>query len=198
MQNPLMQRLVALLTCHNRRDKTLACLRALHENLRFCHLSVDVLLVDDGSSDGTAASVAERFPSVHLIQGDGTLFWAGGMRVAFQEALARDYDYYLFLNDDTLLYPNALECLWRAAGELKRASGSDAVAVGSTRNAQTGATTYGGLRRMSRWHPLNLQLINPSDASIPCDTMNTNCVLVPRVIARAETRWLKGKSSNTR
>ena len=43
----------------------------------------------------------ERHPDVRLLRGNGQLYWNGGMRRAFGEAMAADYDYYLWMNDDT-------------------------------------------------------------------------------------------------
>ena len=48
---------------------------------------------------------------MRLLRGDGSLFWAGGMRLALGEALKGDYDYYVWLNDDTMLDPNAFKTL---------------------------------------------------------------------------------------
>jgi GT2 family glycosyltransferase len=75
--------------------------------------------VDDGSTDDTATAVSQRFPQVKILQGTGSLFWNGGMRIAFAQALQHDYDYYLWLNDDTVLYPNALETLLTTAQTLQ-------------------------------------------------------------------------------
>ena len=48
----------ALLTCHNRKEKTLACLKSLYRNMP----EVDVYLTDDGCADGTAEAVKSIFP----------------------------------------------------------------------------------------------------------------------------------------
>ena len=95
-----------LTACHNRRDKTLACLRGLRRSVEKTKgADVTVFLVDDGSTDGTADSVAAEFPDVRVIKGDGTLYWARGMRRAWEAAVAErsDWDGYLWLNDDVEL-----------------------------------------------------------------------------------------------
>ena len=74
-------KVIALATCHNRREKTLRALASLREQVLPDGTALQVCLVDDGSTDGTGAAVAEQFPEVKLLQGDGQLFWAGGMRL---------------------------------------------------------------------------------------------------------------------
>ena len=56
-------------------------------------------------------AIAEQFPEVTLLHGNGKLYWNGGMRRAFAAAIAGDYDYYLWMNDDTELDDGALAVL---------------------------------------------------------------------------------------
>jgi len=99
-----------LMTCHNRRETTLRCLLHFFVACGKCHeVSFDVWLVDDGSSDGTAEAVKNSFPQVHVIHGDGTLFWAKGMHKVWREATNHcQYDFYLWLNDDVVLRSDAI------------------------------------------------------------------------------------------
>ncbi|MHC5831198.1 MAG: glycosyltransferase family 2 protein, partial [Nostoc sp.] len=75
--------LAVIMTCFNRRETTLICLRALAQQTK----SFDVYLTDDGSSDGTSKAVKVFYPQVQILQGNGNLFWVGGMRLAFAEAM---------------------------------------------------------------------------------------------------------------
>lgn len=178
-------RIAVLMTCHNRRELTLRCLRALHAALPARDRAwVQVILVDDGSTDGTSAAVRREFPGVELLSGDGSLFWAGGMRKAFGHALGRGYDHYLWLNDDTLLHPGAVDGLLDAYGQVAGA-GEGAVVVGSTCDASTGRLSYGGSLRASRWRPMRFQLIAPGALPLPCDVFNGNCVLISSAAAQA-------------
>ena len=56
-----------------------------------------VYLVDDGSRDGTSRSVAVRFPQISILEGDGSLFWNGGMRKAFAQRLPKVFDGYILV-----------------------------------------------------------------------------------------------------
>src|SRR5690242_187901 len=101
IEQAVMTRKVAvLITSHNRRETTLRCLRCLVEQRGCEALDVQTYLVDDGCTDGTASAVRNAFPTVTILQADGSLFWAGGMRAAFAEAAKSDPDFYLWLNDD--------------------------------------------------------------------------------------------------
>jgi GT2 family glycosyltransferase len=141
-----------------------------------------VFLVDDNSPDGTAAAVHARFPQVRVLQGNGNLFWCGGMRLAFDAALKDDFDFYIWLNDDTFLEHDAIERLLKAYQSIAAGGQEAAIVVGSTRDPETGALTYGGIVRSSRIHPIKYRLLEPGDRPIQCDTMNGNFVLVPRAV----------------
>ena len=175
-----MPTIATLITCHNRKEKTLACLEALFN----CRLPPGVrnrvILVDDGSSDGTSESVRQKHPDVQIIKGNGKLFWAGGMRIAYAAALAEGHDFYLWLNDDTVLYVNALG---KALDAVERFS-NRCVAVGTTKSKLSDSATYGGFIRASRGFSLRHLLVTPGEEPIECDQMNGNMVLIPKLIAK--------------
>lgn len=101
-------KLAVLMACHNRKAVTVICLSRLLPQLGE---DDGVFLVDDGSCDGTAAAVARLDDKrIKVIAGDGTFFWAKGMRKAWEVAIAerQDWDGYLWLNDDTELKPDAI------------------------------------------------------------------------------------------
>lgn len=166
-------RIAVLLTCHNRKEMTLTCIDAVSGQRLPPNTDVSIYLVDDGCSDGTPAAVSERFPAVTIIPGDGNLYWCGGMRLAWAEAMTADYDAYVWVNDDTYLFPTAIALLiesYRAALALRRPG----IIVGSVCDPDDGRLTYGGARAGRR--------IAPSADMQNCETMNGNVVLVPREV----------------
>jgi GT2 family glycosyltransferase len=183
--NSAAPRVAALLTSFNRRETTLACLSALFSQVPPDAARISAFLLDDASPDGTAAAVATRFPSVRLLLGTGSLYWNGGMRRVFAAALAEDFEYYLWLNDDTILAPDAVAKLLATERQVGAGDTRHAIVVGSARDPNTGAFTYGGVARASRWHPLRFRYVMPGSDPIRCDTMNGNCVLIPRAVARS-------------
>ena len=178
-------RIASLITCHNRKAKTRACLDALFQNALPEDYSLNVFLVDDGSADGTELAVRERYPQVRVINGNGSLYWNSGMRVAFAAAIEKGFNYYLWLNDDTLLYPSAIETLIATAQDLQTKQGKSVIVVGSTQDANDGHLTYGGLIRPHTWKATTFTLAAPRDVPVECETMNGNCVLIPCEVAQA-------------
>ena len=89
----------------------------------------DMLVIDDGSPDGTAAVVKERqneFPSrLHLLERSGKLGLGTAYIMGFKWALEQDYDYVFEMDCDFSHNPNDLERLFERATE-----GNDVV-VGS-------------------------------------------------------------------
>ncbi|CAN5286115.1 hypothetical protein BH23ACT9_BH23ACT9_38260 [soil metagenome] len=170
-----MTRIAALLTCHNRRDTTVEAVRAL--SAQTTEATIDLVLHDDGSTDGTADAVRAVRPEVRVVQGDGNRYWCGGMRAAWGAVLVGGYDHYLWVNDDTVLDPEAVAALLDVY-----ATQPGSVVVGATRDPETGEPTYGGVVRTSSTRPLNFTRVAPADEPRGVDTMNGNCVLVPQAV----------------
>jgi GT2 family glycosyltransferase len=167
------------MTCYNRRNSTLKCLELLF-NQRYCeNYQVDVVLVDDGSSDGTSEALQRIYPNVKILHGDGTLFWCGGMRLAYGEALKNKSDFYLWLNDDSFLFINAISKLIETYQALYQETGKENIIVGSLCDPQSKRLTYGGSNFGPWWNPTHYTMINPGPRPQPCDLFNGNCVLIP-------------------
>ncbi|HZI89416.1 MAG TPA: glycosyltransferase, partial [Candidatus Polarisedimenticolia bacterium] len=73
-----------------------------------------VLLVDNGSSDGTAESVRAEFPSVEVLRLPANRYFAGGVNEGLRRAMDRGARSVLLLNNDVVLDRAALEILIRA------------------------------------------------------------------------------------
>lgn len=170
-------KIAILLTTFNRKQITLSCLRSLNRQKLPDAAQVDIFLTDDNSPDGTAQAVAFQYPEVHLLKGSGSLFWAGGMRNSWNAALPGKYDYYLLLNDDTLLKDNAIEILLRHNMQAAANKQPPAICVGSTCD-HNGNITYGGKALTSRY-ALQGKFIFSEDEFKPCDLGNANIMLVP-------------------
>lgn len=166
-----MKTIAILLTVFNRCEQTLRCLEAVRQLLRPEGVQIKAFLVEDGCTDGTPEAVAEQFPEVEIIHGDGSLYWNRGMYTAWAAAAKHDFDYYLWLNDDTFVLPDMLTVLLQAAAATKH----KAIIVGSTTDTGRTRLTYGGFRR-------GRGLMQPNGMLQPIEYFNGNIVLVPRIV----------------
>jgi len=91
---------------------TLACLESLR---RLDYPDYGVVVVDNGSTDGSPAAIRKRFPEVTLIETGENLGYAGGNNVGLRHALAQGAGYALLLNNDTEVAPDFLRRLVEAA-----------------------------------------------------------------------------------
>lgn len=166
-------KIAVLITCYNRKVKTLLCLTSLFNNKLNGDYNFDVFLVDDGSTDGTSDAVIEKFPMVNIIKGSGNLFWNQGMRVAWKHASEKyDYDFYLWLNDDTIIKKNAIDSLINTFVEVNE----QVIIVGTTCSTNNiNEITYGGRNN-------KIGLIPPCNKYIECDFFNGNIVLIPKQV----------------
>lgn len=77
----------------------------------------EIIIVDDGSTDGSSLLISEQFPYVRLLQGDGNLWWAGGTNLGVCDALERGADFILTINNDNEVSPDFLTALVETALE---------------------------------------------------------------------------------
>ncbi|RYE28327.1 MAG: glycosyltransferase family 2 protein [Sphingobacteriaceae bacterium] len=174
--------IAVLLTTFNRKQKTIACLQNLYQQQLPGDVRLDIFLTDDHSSDGTADAVKTQFPQVHLYYGSGSLFWAGGMRKTWQNAINTNPNYYLLLNDDTLLVDTAISTLISCSIDSKRKNDQAAICVGSTADNETGKISYGGKNLVDKnsWGKETF-VFNETEIT-DCDFANANILLVPAEI----------------
>jgi glycosyltransferase involved in cell wall biosynthesis len=156
-----------LITCHNRKEKTLKCLNLMfRQNGINESFKIEVFLVDDGCTDGTQTAVREIFPQVNIIKGTGNLYWNGGMNLAWRTATkTKVYNYYIWLNDDTFLFENAFL-------ELLSYNKSDAIICGSTMSYIDENFSYGGY--------INRIPLIPNGQFQNCDYSNGNIILISK------------------
>lgn len=98
-----------IIPVHNRRETTRACLsnlRALGELEKY-----QVCVVDDASTDGTAEMLAAEYPKIKVIQGNGHLYWGGGIATGMAAARAAKAEVHVWLNDDCLPDENSIACV---------------------------------------------------------------------------------------
>lgn len=185
-----------LLTCHNRRAKTESCLRSLMEALESYNkraeeqICIEVFLTDDGSTDGTAEAARKIIPDenvLHILQGDGNLFWARGMCKAWEEALkyAEKWQFYLLLNDDVVLMDNVFDELLMANKYSMDTFGMQGLYSGHCCDPlDHSKRTFGGHVWLNRFKGLTRVMV-PTGKPEMCDITNANILMVsPNVVKK--------------
>lgn len=196
--------IAVLLTCFNRKEKTISCLESLFkvkDEFVNSHsendlLSLEVFLTDDGCTDGTADAVRNNFSnqSVNIIQGDGNLYWAGGMRLAWSKALNSNtnWDYFLLLNDDTDLLPNLFQELFYTRDFCLNKYGKEGIISGITSSKKNhNIITYGGDVWMDKLGARSRRII-PNGTPELVDVTNANILLVHSSVVKTIGIFYKG------
>jgi GT2 family glycosyltransferase len=100
LHQPMTDIRVAIIILNwNGLQDTLACLQSL-ETLRY---PADVIVVDNGSSDGSVEMIRIAYPDVELLENKTNLGFGLGNNVGIRYALELGYEYVWLLNNDTLL-----------------------------------------------------------------------------------------------
>lgn len=106
--------MTAVAPVYNRRELTLQCIRSL-KRLALKNIDLRIIIVNDGSTDGTGEAVKSQFPDVLVIDGDGSLWYSEGTNVGIRRALELGTDYVWQINDDQVFDSEALTSLVEAA-----------------------------------------------------------------------------------
>lgn len=164
-----MIKVLGLMTCFNRKEKTVRALKNLIQGNP--EIEFSFVVADDASTDGTGEALRD-FSNVSVLNGDGNLFYSGGMRLAIQYAkeLEKDYDYCLLFNDDVDFVDSAIMNLCK--------KDTSVIWVGPTSD-ENGALSYGGVVKTSSLRPKTEIVMADSEEGRVCDTFNANCVLIP-------------------
>lgn len=116
----MSEKIYILLPVHNRKEITrgfVACLK--RQTFQDFHL----VLIDDGSTDGTADMVRSEIANLTVLTGDGNLWWAGSLQLGvdwLKQQDIGDRDIVLLSNDDIAFDADFLQ---KAIGILDRQNG---------------------------------------------------------------------------
>lgn len=163
---------------------TLRCIGSLYNQdiVKNEEVNLKIFLCDDGSTDGTVTSIKQSFPEVNIVLGNGNLFWAKGMNLAFSKAKSYKADFYLMVNDDVNFKENMLKSLLEAYEHASN-SNQDVAVVGSIQDAVTGEWTYGGKKWNKKWFKDTKSKVYPVYPYVNCDLANWNCFLLPESLS---------------
>ncbi|MDJ0744591.1 MAG: glycosyltransferase family 2 protein [Xenococcaceae cyanobacterium MO_167.B27] len=157
-----------IIPVHNRRQITLKCL----DNLSKCGdlQRYYVVVVDDGSTDGTTEAINSSYPDVTVLPGDGNLWWTGAIKKGMQYAYEQGAEYFIWLNDDCYPLENAIVKLI----EISK-SGHNLIVGGQSLDPDTKEPSYGGIVAKGT----KIQHINAHDKlTQECDGLAGNFVCI--------------------
>ena len=102
---------------HNGIDQT----RRLLDSLRSSsYANLEAIVVDDGSTDGSAEILAQEYPEVVIVPGSGSMWWTRATNTAIKLALTRGAELILTINQDAVMDVDAARIMVDTAGEFPR------------------------------------------------------------------------------
>ncbi|HLA69399.1 MAG TPA: glycosyltransferase family 2 protein [Bacteroidota bacterium] len=171
---------VVLVNYNGFRD-TLDCIASLHaSSLR----DIDLIVVDNASTDGSVAQLRATHPDLHLICNTENLGFSAGNNVGIRRALETDSGYVLLLNNDTIVDTRALEVMIQTMEENPEAG---IVGAKILYFDQPGTVWFaGGQFNRNSGFGKHFGLGKPDDGSFdavrPCDFITGCCLLARREV----------------
>lgn len=94
-----------IIPVHNRIASTLRCLASIN---RQAEIDAEIVVVDDGSKDGTQEELSNSFPGATVLTGDGSLYWTGAVRLGIEHVLPKAVpgDWVILVNNDVVFQSN--------------------------------------------------------------------------------------------
>lgn len=170
-----------IIPVHNRKFLLQNLLEQIYEQIDRYEGDLDnlfVIVVDDGSTDGTSEFIRVNFPQVCLVRGNGSLWWTGAIVKGMEYAIARlDADYFVWLNDDLSLDPNFISQLI----QINNSSEYKETIVGGivTDKAHPEWVVYSGLKKGK---PIRHLSYFSAKSELETETISGNIVIIPRTI----------------
>jgi len=109
--DPTSRTVAVIVLNWNGGDDILDCLASVFASN---HRAIEVVVVDNGSVDGSADAIRRRFPRTHFVCNSRNLGFAKGSNQGMEWALERGIRYVLLLNGDARLHPAAISELLAA------------------------------------------------------------------------------------
>jgi len=103
-----MINIAVVIPVYNRKEITIEGLKSIDDALKFYTLSgasqlyIKLIVVDDGSKDGTSDWIRSNRPDVYILEGTGNLWWSGAINLGAKYAVSElKSSHVLLWNDDT-------------------------------------------------------------------------------------------------
>jgi GT2 family glycosyltransferase len=173
MSSSFKEPVYVLIPVHNRKEITLECLNILQQaNVLENYY---VVVIDDGSIDGTETAIRSTYPKVKILVGDGNLWWTGAIALGMQYAYSQGAEFFIWLNDDCQFSDQTLSKLVDfARSHPNIIIGCQGFEIGSSE-----AIAFGGKRKT--WQGYRFMKA-ASNEVVSCDLLSGNIVCLPRLV----------------
>ena len=169
-----------IIPVHNRQSCVQSILTQIQaQTLKLSHLeNIVVIVVDDGSTDGTNELIQRHFPTVHLLEGDGSLWWTGAIVKGMEYAAVNlNTDYVVWMNDDISIVDDFICNLVSICGSSKY---RETIVGGIVRDkTYSDWIVYSGLRCGKPIRHIN---DFSSSTELDVDTLSGNIVVIPKAV----------------
>lgn len=112
MEKAVQPRVFIVTPIFNRREHTIEFLKTVFEN---SYRNFTMVIVDDGSTDGSAELIKKKYPKTVVLPGTGNMYWAGATNMGVAYALEHGADYVITVNNDVEVRPHWIEELVKCA-----------------------------------------------------------------------------------
>ena len=162
-----------IIPVHNRKNITLGCLA----NIKACKNShqYQIIVIDDGSTDGTTTAINKLYPDVCVLTGDGNLWWTGAIAKGMQYAYLQGAEYFIWLNDDCRFENSTIDNLV----DFCQSNPQTIIGCQGYEKEQPTVLSFGG--KIKTWRGYKFIDILPGK-TIPCDLLSGNLVCIPRLV----------------
>ena len=157
-----------IIPVHNRKHLTLGCLENMTKTGD--RQKYHIVVIDDGSTDGTTEEINAQYPDVKVLPGDGDLWWTGAIAKGMEYAYQEGAEYFIWLNDDSLPEANTLPFLIEFARE-----NPDTIVAPACYNLDEQRIDHNGFKGRKSCG------VNPGE-KIFVDGMCGWCVVIPKLV----------------
>ena len=144
-----MKRIAAVIPTFNRCDLLRTSIGQLQDQANALpDVDLTIIVVNDGCTDSTETMLAQELPEVVQVKTPGNYWYTKSMNVGFEEAMKRDVDHVLTLNDDIELKPDYLQKITEAVAKYDAPiiMGSTSITV-----EQPPRVTFSGVKEIKWW-----------------------------------------------
>lgn len=144
-----MMKVAAVIPTFNRCDLLRTSIGQLQDQAEALpNVDLTIIVVNDGCTDNTEAMLATDLPEVVQVKTPGNYWYTRSMNVGFEEAMKRDLDHVLTLNDDIELKPDYLQKITEATSKF-----DEPIIMGSTSITveQPPRVTFSGVKEINWW-----------------------------------------------